>query len=195
MLKPVLAASFLLFAAKLTVFAADSSPAVVVSVPDQKLVVVRNGVSIASYPVSTSRFGIGDRPRTYCTPLGKLQVAAKVGAGAPEGAVFHGCRRTGEVLRPNATGRDPIVTRILRLRGLEAQNARAYDRGIYIHGTPQENRIGRPASFGCIRMRSRDVVRVFETLPVGADVQIVNTSISRALHEVATRGTAGNNAG
>lgn len=195
MLKPLLVASFLLFAAEVAVFAADSSPAVVISVPDQKLVVVQNGVSIASYPVSTSRFGVGDRPRTYCTPLGKLAVAAKIGFGAPLGAVFHGCQRTGEVLRPNATGRDPIVTRILRLRGLEAQNARAYDRGIYIHGTPQENHIGRPASYGCIRMRSRDVVRVFDTLPVGADVQIVNTSISRALHEVAARNTGANNAG
>lgn len=190
-----LSASFLLFSAQAAVFAADSAPSVIVSVPDQKLVVVQNGLSIAKYPVSTSRFGLGDRPKTYCTPLGKLQIAAKIGGGAPMGAVFKGGRRTGEILKPNARGRDPIVTRILRLRGLQAQNARAYGRAIYIHGTPQESRIGRPASFGCIRMRSRDVVRVFDALPVGTPVEILNVPVSRALQQVASGAAGSTNAG
>jgi lipoprotein-anchoring transpeptidase ErfK/SrfK len=164
---------------------AESDTSLLVSVPDQRLVVVQNGLPVAEYPVSTSKFGIGDTPRSYSTPLGTLQISEKIGAGAPEGAVFKGRRRTGEVLRPNARGRDPIVTRILWLRGLEAKNARAHDRGIYIHGTPVENLIGRPASYGCIRMRSSDVVRVFNTTPVGAKVEIVNTPLSRALHQVA----------
>ena len=154
---------------------------IIVSVPDQRLAVVENGACIAQYPVSTSKFGVGDRPRSYATPLGMLQVAAKVGGNAPVGSVFRGQRRTGEVLRPNAPGRDPIVTRILHLRGLEAQNARAFGRGIYIHGTAEENRIGRPASYGCIRMRSRDVVRVFDAVPVGTRVEIVNTRMRRVL--------------
>jgi lipoprotein-anchoring transpeptidase ErfK/SrfK len=164
---------------------AEEQVSVLVSVPDQKLVLVQNGLRIAQFPVSTSKFGLGDRPRTYATPLGTLAVASKVGAGAPQGAVFKGRRRTGEVLRPNAPGRDPIVTRILHLRGLEARNARAYSRGIYIHGTAEERRIGRPASYGCIRMKSRDVVRVFNAVPVGAKVEIVNQSVSRAIHEMA----------
>ncbi len=154
---------------------------IVVSVPDQRLALVENGVCVAKYSVSTSKFGVGDRPRSFATPLGMLQVAAKVGGNAPEGAVFHGQRRTGEILRPNAPGRDPIVTRILHLRGLEAQNARAYGRGIYIHGTAEERRIGRPASYGCIRMRSRDIVRLFDSVPVGARVEIVNARLNRAL--------------
>ena len=164
---------------------AENETTLLVSVPDQRLVVVQNGLRVAQYPVSTSKFGIGDTPRSYSTPLGTLQISEKIGAGAPEGAVFKGRRPTGEVLRPNAQGRDPIVTRIMWLRGLEAKNARAHDRGIYIHGTPVENLIGRPASYGCIRMRSSDVVRVFNSTPVGTRVEIVNIPISRALHEVA----------
>ena len=165
-------------------FASGLAPMIVVSVPDQRLAVVENGVCIAKYPVSTSKFGVGDRPHSFATPLGMLQVAAKVGGNAPVGAVFHGQRRTGEILRANAPGRDPIVTRILHLRGLEAQNARAFGRGIYIHGTAEERRIGRPASYGCIRMKSRDVVRLFDSVPVGARVEIVNTRLSRALPAV-----------
>ena len=165
-------------------FASSGIPMIVVSVPDQRLAVVENGVCIAKYSVSTSKFGVGDRPRSFATPLGMLQVAAKVGGNAPVGAVFHGQRRTGEILRPNAPGRDPIVTRILHLRGLEAQNCRAFGRGIYIHGTAEEYRIGRPASYGCIRMKSRDVVRLFDSVPVGAKVEIVTARLSRALPAV-----------
>ena len=164
--------------------ASASVPMIIVSVPDQRLALVENGVCTAQYSVSTSKFGVGDRPRSFATPLGLLQVAAKVGGNAPVGSVFRGKRRTGEILRPNAPGRDPIVTRILHLRGLEAQNSRAYGRGIYIHGTAEERRIGRPASYGCIRMRSRDIVRLFNSVPVGARVEIVNARLSRAIPAV-----------
>lgn len=175
----------------LGVSARAESTEIIVSVPDQKMVVLHNGLRVGQYPVSTSKFGIGDRPRSFATPLGKLQIASKVGANAPLGAVFKGRRYTGEILKPNAPGRDPIVTRILHLRGLEGQNSRAYGRGIYIHGTPEERRIGKPASYGCIRMRSKDVVKVFNSVPVGTTVEIVNTSIGKALREMATlrRGT------
>ena len=167
------------------------STTIIVSVTEQKLAVIENGQRVAQFPVSTSKYGLGDRPRSYATPLGLLEVASKVGAGAPQGAVFKSQRFTGEILRPNAPGRDPIVTRILHLRGLEASNARAFDRGIYIHGTPEEWKIGRPASYGCIRMRSRDVVRVFDAVPVGSRIEIVRTSISRALTQIAFREHAG----
>ena len=163
---------------------ARAATAIVVSVPDQKLAIVRDGERIAQFPVSTSKFGLSDRPRSYGTPLGTLQVAAKIGASAPQGAVFHSRRMTGEVLRPNAPGRDPIVTRILQLRGLESGNSNAYGRGIYIHGTAEERTIGRPASYGCIRMRSRDVVRVFDAVPVGTRVEIVNNSLGAGIREV-----------
>lgn len=166
---------------------AVASPAIIISVPDQRLVVMENGVLVGHYPVSTSKFGLGDTPSSYATPLGTLEVAAKVGDGAPMGAVFKSQHMTGEVLKPNAPGRDPIVTRILHLRGLDACNSRAFDRGIYIHGTPEEAKIGRPASYGCIRMRSRDVVQVFNAVPVGTKIEIVNTPLRRAMADYAVQ--------
>ena len=147
-------------------------PNVIVSIRDQKLMLVDEAGNAAVYPVSTSKFGLGDNWGSMATPLGMLQVAHKIGDHAPVGAVFHNRRFTGEILQPNAPGRDPIVTRILWLRGLEATNAHAYGRGIYIHGTPQEKNIGRPASYGCIRMKSSDVTELYAQLPVGAVVQI-----------------------
>jgi lipoprotein-anchoring transpeptidase ErfK/SrfK len=167
--------------------AVAATPEIIISVPDQQLVIMENGVLAAHYPISTSKFGLGDQSGSYATPLGLLEVAAKVGDGAPMGAVFKGQHMTGEVIPPNAPGRDPIVTRILHLRGLEAGNARAYDRGIYIHGTPEEARIGRPASYGCIRMRSKDVVRVFDAVPVGTKIAIVNSPLRHALAEYAVQ--------
>jgi lipoprotein-anchoring transpeptidase ErfK/SrfK len=169
----------------ITLHSAKAATALIVSVPDQQLALIRDGLKVATYPVSTSKFGIGDRPSSYSTPLGAMEIARKIGQGAPAGAVFKNRQYTGEVLRPNVTGRDPIVTRILHLRGLESQNARAFDRGIYIHGTPEERKIGRPASYGCIRMKSRDVIRVFDNVPVGTRVEVVNTSLGRALRSTA----------
>jgi len=164
-----------------------TAPEIIISVPDQQLVIMENGVLAAHYPISTSKFGLGDQPSSYATPLGLLEVAAKVGDGAPMGAVFKAQHMTGEVIPPNALGRDPIVTRILHLRGLQAGNARAFDRGIYIHGTPEEAKIGRPASYGCIRMRSKDVVRVFDAVPVGTKIEIVNSPLRHALAEYAVQ--------
>ncbi|MEA3186472.1 MAG: hypothetical protein QOD99_302 [Chthoniobacter sp.] len=163
------------------VFGYEIEREIVVSISDQKLAVVENGSAIAQYSVSTSRYGLGDRSGSYATPVGELQVAAKIGDGAPIGAVFKNRHFTGEVLRPNARGRDPIVTRILWLRGLQACNSNAFSRNIYIHGTPVERLIGRPASYGCIRMRSRDVVQLFNMVGVGAKIAVVNDSIHRAM--------------
>jgi hypothetical protein len=151
----------------------DNSSLVVISVREQKLLLLQNGNKIATYPVSTSRFGLGDMWGRMTTPLGLLQVAQKIGDNAPAGAVFHNRRWTGEVLPANAPGRDPITTRIIWLRGLEPSNAHAFSRCIYIHGTPQEKAIGRPASYGCIRMKSSDVTALYNQLPLGAIVQIV----------------------
>jgi hypothetical protein len=151
----------------------DTSSQLIISVRDQKLMLVRNDGKVAIYPVSTSMFGLGDAWGRMTTPLGYLAVEKKIGDNAPVGAVFHKRRLTGEVLQPNAPGRDPITTRIIWLRGLEAQNAHAFQRGIYIHGTPQEKNIGRPASYGCIRMKSQDVAQLYEQVPLGAVVQII----------------------
>src|SRR6267143_6903729 len=139
----------------------DPSYRLIISISDQKLMLMENGGRVAIYPVSTSKYGVGDFRGRMTTPLGYLMVAKKIGDNAPVGAVFHNRRWTGEILQPNAPGRDPVTTRIIWLRGLQASNAHAFKRCIYIHGTNEEKIIGRPASFGCIRMRSSDVTALY----------------------------------
>lgn len=167
---------FLLFL-MLCAVPASARSLVLVSIPQQKLVLYRDNRRVAQFPVSTSKFGVGDRPGSYFTPLGELEIARKIGARAPLGAVFHGRRMTGEIVPPNSRGRDPIVSRILWLRGLESRNRLAFERGIYIHGTAAEADVGRKASYGCVRMRSRDVVELFDSVEIGARVRVVNTGI------------------
>ena len=174
---------------------ADGPSRVIISVKDQKLMLMENGAKLATYPVSTSKFGLGDNWGRMTTPLGFLQVAEKIGDHAPvehkvaglasyystsldgtltaTGEIFRNRRFTGEIIKPNAPGRDPVITRIIWLRGLQASNAHAFSRCIYIHGTPEEKTIGRPASYGCIRMKSRDVAALYAQLPLGAIVEIV----------------------
>lgn len=166
---------------------ADGPSRVIISVKDQKLMLVGNGAKLATYPVSTSKFGLGDAWGRMTTPLGFLQVAEKIGDHAPVGAVFRNRRFTGEIIKPNAPGRDPVITRIIWLRGLQASNAHAFSRCIYIHGTPEERLIGRPASYGCIRMKSRDVADLYAQLPLGAIVEIVNDKLPKV--PKAARGT------
>ena len=168
-----------------------AAPSIVVSVPDQTLALVANGVVTARFPVSTSKFGLGDSPNSYATPLGSMEIASKIGGNAPMGAVFKSRRPTGEILPPNARGRDPIVTRILWLRGLEKGNARAFSRNIYIHGTPVEKLVGRPVSYGCIRMRSRDVARLFGAVNVRTKVAVLNTRLNRAVAQATLQSNAG----
>jgi lipoprotein-anchoring transpeptidase ErfK/SrfK len=161
--------------------APDTRHQIVISAREQKLALLDRGNLMAVYPVSTSKFGLGDRPGSYWTPLGKLEIAKKIGDDAPPGAVFKDRRRTGEIVVPNSPGRDPIVTRILWLRGREAQNGNAFDRNIYIHGTPEERNIGLPASYGCIRMRSSDIINLYEIVGRGAEVTIVDEPLASVI--------------
>ena len=156
----------------------DTRHRLVISVPDQRMVVLDEGRPVSSYPVSTSKFALADLRGSRGTPLGELEIAKKIGGGAPSGAVFKSRRPTGEILPPDAPGRDPIVTRILWLKGLERQNANAYGRYIYIHGTAEERSIGTPASYGCIRMRSQDVIELYDRVGFGARVTIANTPLA-----------------
>ena len=161
--------------------APDREHHIVVSAREQKLALLDKGNLIATYPISTSKFCLSDRPGSYGTPLGELEVANKIGEGAPLGAVFKDRHRTGEVIPVNAPGRDPIVTRILWLRGREAQNRNAFARDIYIHGTPEERNIGRRASYGCIRMRSADIINLYNIVGTGARVTIVDAPLSSVI--------------
>ena len=116
---------------------------------------------------------------------GFLRHRAGLLEGTELGTVFKDRRPTGEILVPDAPGRDPIVTRILWLRGRESQNANAYGRYIYIHGTPEERNIGQRASFGCIRMRSRDVIQLYDIVGWGARVTILNEPLEAIVPSLA----------
>lgn len=144
--------------------ALQSRHRLIISAAEQRMVVLEDNLPLRTYPVSTSKFGLGDTPGSYGTPLGKMRIKEKIGHGMPSGAVFKSRIPTGEVLPVDAPGRDPIVTRILWLEGLEPRNRNAFGRYIYIHGTPEERNIGLPVSYGCIRMRSRDVIELFNTV-------------------------------
>jgi lipoprotein-anchoring transpeptidase ErfK/SrfK len=144
----------------------------IVSVPDQELALVDRGKLIVRYSISTSKFGTGDSNASYRTPLGTLFVSAKIGDRLPAGSVIKNRIPTGEIVVADTPGRDPIVSRVIWLRGMETRNAKARDRCIYIHGTPEERRIGKPASFGCIRMRSRDIIDLYDRVHIGTHVVI-----------------------
>ena len=162
---------------------ADRSHRIIVSVPEQRMAVYRKHDLLATFPVSTSRFALGDVPGSNGTPLGRLEIAQKIGAGQPLGMKFKSRRPTGEIVPVNAAGRDPIVTRILWLKGKERWNANAYSRYIYIHGTPEEAKLGTPASYGCVRMASRDIVWLFNTVGKGCRVDISTQPLAQAVSQ------------
>ncbi|MEM0896187.1 MAG: L,D-transpeptidase [Verrucomicrobiota bacterium] len=153
---------------------------VLVSVEDQRMVLMNYGEPVKSYPVSTSKYGLGDKPGSYRTPVGHMSIHQKIGEGAPHGAVFKARRPTGEIVRPNSPGRDPIITRILWLEGEERATKNAKRRCIYIHGTPEERNIGRPVSYGCIRMTSRDVVDLYRRVEAETAVYVTKRELRLA---------------
>lgn len=157
----------------------------VVSVRDQKMAVMRNGRVVKTYPISTSKFGLGDKKGSCRTPLGAHRIASKIGTGQPKGMVFKSRKPTGEYVAPNSPGRDPIVTRIMWLAGMETRNRNAHSRLIYIHGTAEERTIGTPASYGCVRMKSNDVYEAFNLLRTGDPVVIERCSIDASLKALA----------
>lgn len=137
--------------------------------------------TVIVYPVSTADNGPGQLNGSGCTPTGRHVIRAKVGAGEPVNTVFRGRRPTGEIyrtgMREEQPGRDWILTRILWLSGCEPGHNRLGNvdtmrRYIYIHGTPDEVELGIPGSHGCIRMRNRDVIELFEKVEAGTPVDI-----------------------
>lgn len=148
------------------------APGLRVDVKRQVMELVSGGRVIASYPISTSRFGLGSEPGSYKTPTGRFRVAEKIGDGAAPGSVFKSRLPTGEIAEEGGE-EDKILTRILWLDGLDPENANSRERYIYIHGTNQERLIGTPASHGCVRMRNSDIVELFDQVPVGTPVEII----------------------
>ncbi len=142
-----------------------------VSIENQQLTVKENEQPVRIYPVSTSRFGIGTEEGSLKTPTGRFRVAGKIGADMPGGTIFIG-RVPLELGQAPPPTEDLITSRILWLDGLEEHNANTRDRFIYIHGTRHEDKIGSPASHGCVRMRNADVIELFELVDEGTPVMI-----------------------
>jgi len=149
----------------------------VVSIETQTLLVCRNDTIVERYNASTSRFGIGNRENSFKTPPGVHRIKEKFGAGAPPGRIFRDREDTGEDWDHSQNGDNLILTRILRLEGLEeginkGAGVDSYERYIYIHGTGREDLIGTPLSQGCVCMRNHDIIRLFETVKEGTLVYI-----------------------
>lgn len=152
-----------------------------VSIDEQRLQLLEAGKVTVDIAVSTAANGPGEIMHSECTPRGWHRIRAKIGAGAPENAVFTGRRQTGEIyspaLREQHPGRDWMLTRILWLSGLEPGKNRFGERDsmrrfIYLHGCPETDPMGIPSSHGCIKMRNADVIRLFDIVPAGTRVLI-----------------------
>ena len=149
----------------------STQPKIHISVGKQEMSLKSGRKKLAVYPVSTSRFGLGMKEGSMKTPTGSFRIAEKIGDGMPVGTVFKSRRpvkATKKMLRED----DLVMTRILWLDGTGRANANTYDRFIYIHGTNHEDRIGEPASHGCIRMRNSDLVELFDRVEIGTPVMI-----------------------
>ncbi|MFZ9102629.1 MAG: L,D-transpeptidase family protein [Burkholderiaceae bacterium] len=138
---------------------------------------------VLQYAISSSKNGVGQKMGSYQTPLGRHRIRAKIGAGAPLETVFVGRRPTGEVWTPALAqanpSRDWILTRILWLSGLEPGFNRFGDcdtmrRYVYLHGSPPSVEMGEPGSIGCIRMRSPDIVELFDRVDAGTTVHLLD---------------------
>jgi UDP-N-acetylmuramate--alanine ligase len=159
-------------------FTADPGEAFLVqSIEMQKLFVCRNETVVASFDVSTSRFGNGIRENSFKTPLGLHRIKEKIGAGAPLGRIFKDREDTGIDWDRGSIDDNLILTRILRLEGLEEGINRGagvdtYERFIYIHGTGREDLVGTPLSQGCLALRNQDMIDLFDMVNAGTLVYI-----------------------
>ena len=157
---------------------------IIINIPSQQLELHDDdGNIIRRYNISSAGKGVGQQYGSFCTPLGKHIIRAKIGAGQPVNTVFVRRRPTGEIYTPELgasyPGRDWILTRILWLSGCEPGFNRlgqvdTMRRYIYIHGSPDSVEMGKPGSIGCIRMRNSDLLELFDLVEAGAGVEINN---------------------
>ena len=147
-------------------------PLLRIDVKRQTLELFQEGGIEVSYPVSTSKFGLGFEEGSFRTPTGRFRIVEKIGAGAPSGMIFKSRLPIGEIA-PQGGDEDLVLTRILWLEGLDPENANTHERYIYIHGTNQEHLVGTPASHGCIRLRNDDMIDLFDRIPAGTSVEIL----------------------
>jgi lipoprotein-anchoring transpeptidase ErfK/SrfK len=143
-----------------------------VSVPAQRLDLFDKESLVATYPISTSKYGLGTEPGSNRTPTGRFVIEEMIGGDAPAWMAFKARQPTG-ILGRAEDDEDGILSRILWLAGCEPHNENTRDRYIYIHGTNQESLIGTPASHGCVRMRNADVIDLYAQVRPGTPVEIL----------------------
>ena len=158
-------------------------PLIIISASEQKLYLIEHNAVSQAYSISTAEAGLGSRSGSNKTPLGVHRIAEKFGDKAAPGTIFKARRNTGRIAKiltqPGARSKaDNVTTRILWLSGLEdginkGGKVDSHKRYIYIHGTDEEGRLGKPASHGCIRMTNKGVIDVFNKVPVGTLVNII----------------------
>jgi lipoprotein-anchoring transpeptidase ErfK/SrfK len=154
-----------------------------IGVKRQKLYLISDTTVILSFPISTSKYGVGSEKHSEKTPIGLHKIESKVGEETPLNGIILGTAYTGKnatIITEEKFGKtDDVTTRALRLEGLEKNVNKggtidSYSRSIYIHGTPEEGLIGQPASHGCIRMKNKDVIELFDKVKAGTYVIILN---------------------
>jgi hypothetical protein len=153
-----------------------------VSVKHQRLYLIENDSTIKKYPISTSKNGIGSKQDSYKTPPGLHTIKRKIGGDVPFGGIMISRVYEGKIAkilteRENAP-KDYVTSRIMWLQGEEpsvnrGRNIDSYNRYIYIHGTPEEGYIGEPASHGCIRMKNKDVIELYDIVEEGTPILIL----------------------
>jgi len=144
-----------------------------ISIDDQCLDLIEGSMVLRRFPVSTAEKGMGFTEGSNRTPTGRFRICEKIGDGMPIGTRFKARQPVGQWLPGGqVTDDDLILTRILRLEGLDEENANTLLRCIYIHGTNREDRLGAPASHGCVRLGNADVVELFDQVPAGTEVII-----------------------
>ena len=150
-----------------------SSHKIRIDTKEQTLNLLHDQRVVHQFPISTSRFGLGQEPGSLQTPLGRFRIYQKIGGGQPLNTVF---RERVPVANPSDWDKesDLITSRILWLDGVEPHNENTRERFIYIHGTNEEHLIGQPASHGCVRMRNEDITRLFDLVEAGTEVEIVS---------------------
>jgi len=142
-----------------------------VSIGEQKLRLLEGEDVVAEYVISTSANGAGFEEGSYCTPTGRFEVSEKIGGDQSPGTIFKSRQPIG-VWDGEPSDEDMVLTRVLRLHGLDAENANTMERYIYIHGTNQEALLGEPVSCGCVRMANADIVDLYDRIEVGVPLVI-----------------------
>lgn len=157
----------------------NPSRRLVVSIDDQTLRVIDGDECIRQFSVSTATKGMGFMQDTYRTPTGRFQIATKIGEGAPSGTIFKKREPVGSWTPGDVIEGDLVLTRILQIEGLDADNANSIDRHIYIHGTNHEDKLGQPASWGCVRLANAEMIELFDMVDVGTELEIIPATTRR----------------